>query len=623
MSLRAECGNSQGFFVLDRDNIGFGWALLNARERKIALSVLLLGILNAISSVLMVGSIFPFLSVLIHPSIIHTNLYLSWAYQEFDFKSENSFSYALAIATVVIILVSTVIQILNVYAIEAFSSKLIHSLGKRLLSLYLQQPYEYFLSAHSEKMSAGILTEVGHVVNYFIQPIAQLWSAFLTCFAILVLLAWANPIVAGLAIIILGGAYCVTFVITQVTVKRLGVQRTEANEAKFLVTKEVFSGIKDVKVLGRESNYLERFSERSIVMAKVDASIRIIAAVPKFIIHTLAMCGVIGLCLPYIGSAGHESGESVESVLPVFGLFAFASQRLIPSIQAIFASLTQMQYGAAAVSNIHADFQLPPAQDTHWDAPASVLGLKKEIRLENIGFDYSGASNAGLSEITFAIKAGERIGIVGGTGAGKTTLVDIILGLLSPQKGQIIVDGQAISSKNLRAWQRSVGYVPQDIFLTNASIAENIAFGVLPTEIDFERVVSSARSAEIDAFINDELPEGYNTEVGERGVRLSGGQRQRVGVARALYRDADLIVFDEATSALDNVTERAVMNSLESLHHDKTVIIIAHRLSTIKFCDRVLVMDSGRVTGLGSFEDLLQNNKTLRALDAAGHLPKH
>lgn len=608
--------------MFDRKNFRLGWALLTGDEKKTAFWLLMLGVLNSIASVVMVGSIFPFLTVLVNPEIIQSNSLLKWVYEVFDFQSESEFSTAFAITTAVIIAVATLVQILNHYCIEKYCSRLVHNLGRRLLSLYLQQPYQYFLNAPSEKMSARILTEVEHVVDYYIRPIAQLWSAVLTCFAIAVLLAWTNPIIAGLALIILGGAYCLAFIFTQVTVQRLGRQRTDSNDARFLVTREALAGIKDIKLLGHEKNYLDAFSVRSKTMANITAKIRIIAAVPRFIIHALAMCGVIGLCLPYIGAETSSGENGVGAVLPVFGLFAFAAQRLIPNIQMIFASLTEIQFGAASVSSLHSDFQLPQAGDTHWTVAASALGLKQEIRLENLYFDYKGSERSGLVDINVTIKAGERIGIVGGTGAGKTTLVDIVLGLLTPDQGRIVVDETSITSKNLRAWQKSVGYVPQDIFLTNGSITDNIAFGVTKADIDKERVKRAARHAELDRFIETELPNGFETEVGERGVRLSGGQRQRVGVARAFYREADLIVFDEATSALDNVTEHAVMSSLTSLNRETTVLIVAHRLSTIRSCDRIIVMDKGRIADVGRYDDLLRTSAVMRKLDSFGQKGK-
>lgn len=607
--------------MVDHKAFGRGWSLLNLRERKIVLGILFLGGLVALSSVMLVGSIFPFLTILMDPEVVGSNNVYSLVYEYFDFQSVSDFTKALAAATLCIIVIATLIQAFNVYCTETFTARLIHTMGGRLLARYLQQSYEHFVVSHTDAMATNVLTEVEVVVEYFIRPILRIWAAFLSSFAIIVLLIWTDPIVAVSAIVVLGGAYCFTFVFTQITVKRLGIRRADANEARFKAAKEALSGIKDIKILGRETAYLDRYSVHTSAMASTTGTIRLIATLPRFAIHGLAMGGVVAMCIPYLGSETLQNEAGAGALLPLFGLFAFASQRLIPDIQTIFASLTEMQFGSASVTKIHADFLLPVPDETFWNPNVSPLRVNHDITLTNVTFDYSGAEKSSLVDINLTINSGERVGIVGSTGAGKSTLVDVILGLLSVQRGQMSVDGTPITDKNLRAWQKSVGYVPQDIFLVDATMAENIALGVRPEKIDIKRVRQAAKVAELDSFINNELTRGYETEIGERGVRLSGGQRQRVGLARALYRDADLIVLDEATSALDNITERAVVRSLEALHRDKTVLVVAHRLSTVRHCDKIIVLEAGRIAGLGTFDSLLADNETFQKLEAAGNSP--
>ena len=309
-----------------------------------------------------------------------------------------------------------------------------------------------------------------------------------------------------------------------------------------------------------------------------------------------------------------NSGEALGGILPILGLFAFAGQRLMPELQKLYQSLARIQAGGAAVNVVHDDLV---NQLNEGRLPRSIptrLGLNDRIILENVSYNYPGAKFAGLNEISLDIKAGERVGIVGSTGAGKTTLADTILGLLPPSEGRIIVDGAPITDETQRAWQQSVGYVPQDIFLTDANIYENIALGVPMLEIDKPRVRRAAEIARIDDFIRNDLPDDYETAIGERGVRLSGGQRQRIGIARALYHEADLIVFDEATSALDNLTELEVMSAIDALPGDKTVLIIAHRLSTVKRCDQIIVMDKGRVVACDTWEKLMTNNSEFQKI---------
>tara|TARA_B110000879_G_scaffold152527_1_gene197452 strand:- start:210 stop:1178 length:969 start_codon:yes stop_codon:yes gene_type:complete len=308
------------------------------------------------------------------------------------------------------------------------------------------------------------------------------------------------------------------------------------------------------------------------------------------------------------------SGAGLESILPILGLFAFAGQRLMPELSKLYQSLAQIQAGSAAVDILYCDLML---QEDVTELPKTQpvgLGLRQQLNLEAVSYHYPDAGHAGVNEITLTIAAGEKIGIVGGTGAGKTTLADLVLGLLNPANGRLLIDGVPVTQNNLCAWQQSVGYVPQDIFLTDASLSENIALGVPLKDINQARVVEAAQIAQIDQFITSDLPEGYDTKIGERGVRLSGGQRQRIGVARALYHDAELIVFDEATSALDNLTEREVMSAIDALPDEKTVLMIAHRLSTLQGCDRIVVMEGGLVVGFDTWDALITENSAFQRI---------
>ncbi len=391
-----------------------------------------------------------------------------------------------------------------------------------------------------------------------------------------------------------------------------------ANSERFRITNEALTGVKDIKLLGRESAYVENYRAPSHRMARATTTIQIVSLVPRFALEAIAFGGMILLCLALLDQQGLTSGATLGGILPILGLFAFAGQRLMPELSKLYQSLAQLQAGAPAVDIIHHDLMDEAGSGTLQSFIPSPVGLKQVLELVDVHYRYPGTTLAGLSGVSLGIRAGERIGIVGSTGAGKTTLADLILGLLQPSEGRILADGKPITEENLRAWQQSVGYVPQDIFLTDASISQNIALGVPPYEIDEARVLRAAEIARIDEFIREELPNGYATTIGERGVRLSGGQRQRVGIARALYHDADLIVFDEATSALDNLTEREVMEAIDALPGDKTVLMIAHRLSTVQRSDRIIVLDHGHVVGYDSWDVLMAGNGVFQRIARLG-----
>ena len=584
------------------------WALLETRERRNAWIVLAIIIAGGLSSALMVGSVLPFLSVLAQPRNIETTPALNWAYNTFGFTSDYTFLVALGLTSLVVIVIASAIQLVKTWAVARFAMMRIHSLSSRLMASYLRQPYEFFLNRHSGDMGTRILTETQQLVNQFLQPAAEVVASIFTIIAIIALLLWAEPLVAVLSFAVLGGVYSLTFWLSHQSLERLGAVRAQANSARFRIANEALGGIKDLKLLGRERDYLARYDAPSYKMARAVTTIQLISVMPKFVLEGIAFGGIILLCLILMDPQNLTSGAGLESIFPILGLFAFAGQRLMPELSKLYQSLAQIQASSAAVDIVYRDLML---QEDVAELPKTQpvgLGLRQQLNLEAVSYHYPDASHAGVREITLTIAAGEKIGIVGSTGAGKTTLADLILGLLNPTSGRLVIDGVPVTQNNLRAWQQSVGYVPQDIFLTDASLSENIALGVPPKDIDQDRVVEAAQIAQIDQFITSDLPEGYETSIGERGVRLSGGQRQRIGIARALYHDADLIVFDEATSALDNLTEREVMSAIDALPDEKTVLMIAHRLSTVQDCDRIIVMEGGRIVGFDTWDTLITEN---------------
>ena len=590
------------------------WALLDAREKRNAWIVLGVIIVGALASAVMVGSVMPFLAVLADPTRIEATPALAWAYDALGFTSVYGFLVGLGLTSFAVIVLSSLIQIAKTWAVAHFAMMRRHSISQSLLSSYLAQPYAFFLNRHSGEMAPRVLAESTEVVQQFLRPAAELIAACLTTLAIVGLLLWVEPVVATIAFAVFGGIYGVIYVGTRRFLKRFGQIQVQANHARFRMANESLTGIKDIKLLGREAAYLDRYAGPSMRMARAQVGVVVLSQVPKFALQAVALGGVILLCLMLIDPAGVASGAALGGLLPLLGVFAFAGQRLMPELSKLYQSLAQIQAGSAAVDAVHEDIVLRKSAALLSRTPGAGLGLTQALRLDAVSYSYPNSDQAGVRDISVEIRTGEKIGIVGSTGAGKTTLADVILGLLAPDRGRLVADGRDITSENLRAWMQSVGYVPQDIFLTDAPVSENIALGLPPKDIDFERVHKAARIARIDQFIMDELPEGYQTHVGERGVRLSGGQRQRIGIARALYNDADLIVFDEATSALDNLTEAEVMGAIEALPGDKTVLMIAHRLSTVRRCDRIMVLDKGQLVGCDTWEALMAGNEAFQKI---------
>lgn len=354
-------------------------------------------------------------------------------------------------------------------------------------------------------------------------------------------------------------------------------------------------------------------------MARTGVSSALVGEMPSFVMQAVVFGGMLLVVLYLIVTRG-----GLQEALPVISLYAVAGYRLLPTLQSAYKNLTTLRFNLPALESLHRDVREFEQNSTAGQPMDNGTPSNEPIKLANalelcdITFRYGGSDQPALRNLNLIVPACSTIALVGSTGSGKTTAVDVILGLLRPSEGRLLVDSLLITVHNMRAWQRSLGYVPQSIFLCDDSVAANIAFGISPAKVDRSAVERAGRIANLHEFVTNELPQGYETQIGERGVRLSGGQRQRIGIARALYHDPEVIIFDEATSALDNVTEQVVMDAVYQLGSRKTIILIAHRLSTVRTCDRIFVLDHGRIVDAGTYDELLASSKTFRAMALQG-----
>ena len=595
-------------------NLASAYDLLTPPERRQAALLLIMVIVMALFDVVGMASVMPFLSVIANPDMIRQSRVLSFVYDRLALKSLDEFLFVLGLASFILLVVAAVVRIWGQYLVNHFTQMRTHSIGVRLLETYLRQPYAFFLNRHTGDMAKGLLSEVNQLVSQVYQPLSQMIAQTVTLCALLTLLVVVDPVVALLMIVVLGVAYGAVYLLVRSYLGRSGIGRVEANRARFQIVAEVLGGIKPVKLTGRETTYIERFSAASRRLGEFQSTSNTLSQVPKYAIEAIAFGGIILLTLGLMAHYGGQGSGALGKVLPLLGLYAFVGYRMLPAVQQIYAALTQLRFGAATLDSISADLvgrdQLAPLQTE----PAKALPVLSQVELHDLTFSYAGAAGVGVKGINLTIPIGSTLGVVGSTGAGKTTLVDLILGLLQPQSGEIRVDGVAVTPETIRAWQAGLGYVPQDIFLVDASVSENIALGVPAARIDPVRIRECAQMAQILDFIESELPQGFATAVGERGVRLSGGQRQRIGIARALYHDPAIIIFDEATSALDNLTEQEVMRAVASLSGQKTVIMIAHRMSTVRNCDQIAVLKKGKLVATGDYDQLYKDNTAFREL---------
>ncbi len=575
--------------------------LLSFDERKQAALLLLMILIMAFLDMIGVASILPFMAVLTNPSLIETNVILNYMFKFsniFGVENNQQFLFVLGIAVFIILVTSLIFKALTTYIQVRFVQMREYSIGKRLVEGYLHQPYSWFLSRNSAELGKNILSDVGQIIGGGINPAMEIIAKGTVVIAITTLLIIAEPKLALIVAFLLGGSYGIIFYSMRNYVNRIGAKRLKNNQLRFLAISEAFGAAKEVKLDGLEESYIKRFSGSAQIYAQSQASMSVVASIPRNFLEMIAFGGVILLILYIMAQTG-----SFNNALPIISLYVFAGYRLMPAMQKIYASFTVLAFVGPTLDKLTDDFKKLKPFEKNYDE--NILPFNSKITLKNIKYNYPNASRTALKDISLNIPAKSSVGLVGPTGSGKTTTVDIILGLLEPQEGTLEVDENIITKQNSRSWQRCVGYVPQHIYLSDDTIAANIAFGVDPKEISQKAIEKASKIANLHEFVLHELPDQYQTIIGERGVRLSGGQRQRIGIARALYNNPKALILDEATNALDNQTEDAVMDAINNLSKDITIILIAHRLKTVKNCDIIFKFEKGQLKAQGTYHEII------------------
>ena len=568
-------------------------------------SLLLLFMILLMSLIDMAGlaSILPFLALLTNPDIVYENTYLQIMYEYSSIlgvQNSNDFLIACGIIFLLLLLISLGFKVLLIFLQTRLVKKCQFLITKRLVQYYLFQPYSWFLNRSSADINKTILSEVSLLVGRGFNPLLSLIMNSVISVTILTLLIFAQPEITIIIILTMGVFYIFVFMINKNVLKKIGKEIFQSNFDRFKILSDAFGAFKEIKAAGLEKTFLDQYSEPAENIVNQTALSEIITQVPRFIVEAIAFGGLVLIAIYYM-----TFNDGITDILPFIGLYAFAGYRLMPMLQKIYTSLNSLQVVDPALNSIYNDLRnLRPIDLTEEKKP---LKLNNHIAFKNVNFYYPNAINKSLNEINITIDAYKTIGLIGLTGSGKTTLVDMILGLLEIQEGSIEIDGKEINKKNIRAWQSTIGYVPQDIFLLDDTISANIAFGLRKDQINHESVEQAAKIANLHEFVINELPLKYSTSIGEKGIRLSGGQRQRIGIARALYHKPQILILDEATSALDNVTEQQVMEALDNLGTNVTKILIAHRLTTLKKCDKIFLFDKGSVKKEGSYKELIEN----------------
>jgi ABC-type multidrug transport system fused ATPase/permease subunit len=586
--------------------------LLTPKERRTFWLLMAALSFMAFANMLGIAAVLPFLSVLGDPDIINRDGQIGMIYDFFGFSSYDKFIIFLGFFVAFAFIATVGVRIITIYMTSTFAQFHAFTISRRIMIGYFLKPYDWFTTKNSSDMIKTILQEMGDLINQFVVPMLNLVAHFLLCIfliALIIFVDWKSAVVTAL---ILSSAFFGVYVFVKQIMSQTGERRMHFNKERFRAVSENLASMKEIKVSGIESSAVRRYDHAGENFAHETAKANVLSQVPQQILEGIAFVVMIGVLLTLFMMHGKDIG----AFIPIAGVYAAVGVRIIPSLKTIFSGAGKMRTMRPLLDRIHSEYMEIASESVPKHA-GEALHLRDRIELRDVYYKYPTAEEPTLRGLSFEIPAHSSIGLVGGTGAGKTSAIDVILGLLEPSSGAVLVDGAPVATETARrAWQRSIGYVPQHIFLSANTVAANIALGVPAEEIDMAAVERAARVAQLHDFIMKELPDGYQSEIGDRGVNLSGGQRQRIGIARALYRDPEVLVLDEATSALDVLTERAVMRALATLGDAKTIIMVAHRLSTVRDCDEILLLERGQVAARGRFDELVTRSDVFREMAA-------
>lgn len=575
--------------------------------KLLLIAVLFMSLIDMIG----IASIMPFIALLTNPQLIDTNIYLNNFFQitkKFGITNSHQFLIFTGFFAFLMLILSLLVKMIASYLQFRFINNCEFNISKKLMESYLHQPYSWFLNRNSADLGKNVLSEIAIIIEQGINPLIVLITYSCVSIALLTLLIIINPIIAFTAILTIIIGYGIVFKFVKNTLTKHGKERLRHNRNRFIAITEAFGATKAIKIGNLENFFIQRFAIPGKIYAKNQASIQIISTLPRFCLEAIAFGGMIVLILILMSVDGDFS-----KVIAIISVYAFAGYRLMPALQQIYWSISQLRFSKPALEKL--DDEIKSLKIRHLSKQnLNSLSLTKNIILKSVYYTYPSSFNPVLKNINIKISANSIVGIAGSTGSGKTTLIDIILGLLESQEGQLIIDDTIINDFNRKEWQNLIGYVPQNIYLSDDTISSNIAYGVHQENIDKEAVISAAKIANIHDFIKNDLADGYDTKVGDRGARLSGGQVQRIGVARALYHKPKVLIFDEATSALDSKTEETIMKEIFNLHGKFTIILVAHRLNTLLKCNQLYFIDDNKIAIHGTFDYLKNHNIKFREM---------
>ena len=592
-------------FCSDQD-IARLWALLAI--------VLLTGILEVAG----IASILPFLQLAGNPDAAIENRWIKPLYNTLGFESSKAMLIAFGWLVIVFLTASNILYALASWHRQRIAWSIAHNVSLKLARSYAGLPYHFYLNRDSADIIKSVIDDVNNLVDGVVIAGCQFVSQLIIAGMILLLLIYINPVVAISALCVFAGIYLLIFFARKTYLTELGKERLLANSNRYITFVDLITGIKAIKSSNAQEYFINRFEKPSLKFSETQPKIHFSTMAPRYLVEAIGFGSVVGVVL-----FSAQSDVMFVNMLPTLTLFALAGYRLMPAANTVYMSIAHMLSSHQAINSIYADIHTENQADSIHPKKAKpaiaepiaaqqISHFSQHITLQNLSFTYFDENSPVVDAINLTIPKRAKIAFVGPSGSGKTTLIDLLAGLLSPAAGQVLVDNTVITTDNADSWQRLIGYVPQDIFLYNDTIQNNITFGM--EQKDIVRIKKVCKIAQISEYIEQELELGYDTTIGDHGVRLSGGQRQRLGLARALYRRPQVLILDEATSALDNLTENRVISAIYDEFPELTIISIAHRISTVKRCDKLYLIDHGKLIAEGTYTGLKSSSELFKEL---------
>jgi ATP-binding cassette, subfamily B, bacterial PglK len=577
------------------------WQHMSPRRKHQFILLLVLMIVASLAEIISISSVIPFLGALTSPENFFVNPLAQPLISFLKIESANQLIVPLTIIFCLSAILSGSIRIILLMFTSRLSFATGADFGIEIYQRTLYQPYKVHVSRNSSEIINGISNKANAIIYSVILPALNLVSCSVLLLAILITLIYIDPIISFFTAFSFGSIYI--FISKYTRNNKIKNSQVIAKQSTQIIKslQEGLGGIRDVLIDGSQHVYCEIFRRANAPLRDAQANNQVVSQCPRFIMEALGMVLIAGLAF-YL----FKQTDGALKAIPILGVLALGAQKMLPIMQQSYQAWSSIQGSYASLEDTLALIEQPLSPD-FFNKKMIKINFNRIIKFDKVSFRYHSDFHDVVKHLSLSIRKGDRLGVIGATGSGKSTMIDILMGLLEPTSGTLKVDGKAVTKKNVRGWQRRIAHVPQAIFLSDTTIAENIAFGIDKEDIDFDRVHDAAHKAQLQDVI-DKLPNQYNTIVGERGIRLSGGQRQRIGIARALYKNADILVFDEATSALDNKTEESVMKSIEALGKEITVIMIAHRITTLKKCTKIIKLADGKIVNVGSYRDIINSS---------------